>query len=80
MCSVAQNQSPTSASWVGLCWVVTTDHDLEQVLWESLNCLQMLMIHVFLALKKKSTNLTSGTMHHDTKIQKLKTDVFMQRT
>jgi len=28
MCSVAQNQSPTSASWVGLCWVVTTDHDL----------------------------------------------------
>jgi len=52
MCSVAQNQSPTSASWVGLCWVVTTDHNLEQVFWESLNCLQMLMIHVFLDLKK----------------------------
>jgi len=52
MCSVAQNQSPTSALGVGLCWVVTTDHDLEQVLWETLNCLQMLMIHVFLALKK----------------------------
>lgn len=53
MCSVAQNQSPTSASWVGLCWVVTTDHDLVQVFWESLNCLVMLMIHVFLDLKKK---------------------------
>jgi hypothetical protein len=78
MCSVAQNRSPTSASWVGLCKVVTTDHDLEQVRWESLNCLQTLMIHAFLDLRKHKFN--EGTMHHDMKIQKLKTDVFMHRT
>jgi len=57
MSSVAQNQSPTSASGAGLCWAVTTDHDLEQVLWESLNCLQMLMSHVFLALKNPKFNI-----------------------
>lgn len=66
-----QNLSATYATWVGLYWVETRDHQtLVQGIWESLNCLQMLMTHVSLDLTQQK--LLSGTEQHDNNIYKLK--------
>jgi hypothetical protein len=59
-----QNLSATYATWVGLYWVETRDHQtLVQGIWESLNCLQMLMTHVSLDLTQQK--LLAGTEQHD---------------
>lgn len=65
-----QNQSPTSATWVGLYWVETWEHrTLVQGLCKFLNCSQMLMTHVFLDLKQQKTYVGK---QHDNKICKLR--------